>query len=151
MLTDPDIGIVTGKGAYWYWGPNKTADPIVINDGKVFLVQRKDTGMWSLPGGFMDHSEDSNVAARREFWEESHIHIPKCVIGRTVYQGPVADPRITANAWPETTAILYHINGNMPEAEITEETTGWKWMPVNEVIGGGILFGSHRYLIIKAL
>src|SRR5690606_11250147 len=30
MLQDPEVGVVTGTGAYWKMGPNRTADPIVI-------------------------------------------------------------------------------------------------------------------------
>jgi len=32
MLTDANVGVVTGTGKYWYLGPNKTADPVVITN-----------------------------------------------------------------------------------------------------------------------
>ncbi len=46
MITNPSVGIVTGKGAYWNWGPNYTADPIVIRhdlkEEHILLIERGD-------------------------------------------------------------------------------------------------------------
>lgn len=110
MLVDPDIGVVTGKGFYWQWGPNPTVDPIIIrhdlSEPHVLLIRRKDTGDWALPGGFQDPDETALEGAIREAWEEAGINL-HMLHGqvRQVYQGPIADLRTTAHAWPETTAF----------------------------------------------
>lgn len=50
----------------WYEGPNYTADAVVINPAskRLLLIQRKDTGQWALPGGFVDEGEIALDAAR---------------------------------------------------------------------------------------
>lgn len=115
MISNPDIGVVTGKGFYWNWGPNYTADPIVIRHDLihpyVLLIKRRDTGQWALPGGFVDQKdEDSLAAAIREAQEETGIDLRLAHAYITpVYQGPLADPRVTANAWPETSAYCINL------------------------------------------
>ena len=59
----------------WFDGPNLTADAIVIDPkhGQILLIQRRDTGQWALPGGFIDPDDtDSAQAAIREV--AAHIH-----------------------------------------------------------------------------
>lgn len=154
MLTNPSIGVVLGKGAYWNWGPNYTADPIVIQNDHILLVRREDTGLWSLPGGHVDPGETASEAAPREVAEETGIHIPNGVEGTVVYEGPVVDLRVTANAWPETTAIVYRLPAaeNLPTPTPQPgETTAAEWVPLNVVEAEGTLFGSHRFLLKQAL
>lgn len=110
MIEHPGIGVVTGKGFYWNWGPNYTADPIVIrhdlDEPHVLLIERSDGTGWALPGGFVDSGESSPDAALREASEETGIDIRAFRHNmQPVYKGPLADLRVTANAWPETTAF----------------------------------------------
>ncbi len=160
MLTDPDIGVVTGKGFYWNWGPNYTADPIVVRhdlaEPHVLLIERADKTGWALPGGFVDGKESGVEAALREAKEETGLAVeefnPSCAV---TYIGPLADLRVTANAWPETTAVRFDI----PDAEADKLPNGtWKgsddaltagWLPVSEL--DTKLFGSHVLLIRQAL
>jgi ADP-ribose pyrophosphatase YjhB (NUDIX family) len=117
MVTNPNVGIVSGKGAYWNWGPNYTADPIVIRhdlkEEHVLLIERGDGTGWALPGGFVDPNESPDSAAVREAKEETGIDLSKIPFSiRKVYSGPLADLRVTANAWPETTAYRIDLNLN---------------------------------------
>ena len=154
MATDSSIGIVAGKGAYWNWGPNYTADPIIIQNGHVILVERNDTGLWSFPGGHVDPGEDAATAAVRETLEETGFEIPKDNHGTVAYQGPVVDLRVTANAWPETTAILYELPDapELPQLvpQLAENQKA-EWKPLDVVRREGLLFGSHKYLLELAL
>lgn len=149
MITDPKIGVVTGKGAYYYWGPNFTADPIVITTEsrpQVLLIQRSDTGRWALPGGFVDSGEtDTECTARRELTEETGIELQ--TVGMPIYQGTVADIRTTAHAWAETTAYLYSVDTAIP-AKGQDDAIDATWHYVDEV--DGTLFGSHAALIAIA-
>src|SRR5688572_18328661 len=58
MLADPAIGAALGKGFNWEWGPNRTADSIILKKHQgqrhVLLIQRGDTGQRALPGGFIN-------------------------------------------------------------------------------------------------
>jgi 8-oxo-dGTP pyrophosphatase MutT (NUDIX family) len=150
MATDPSIGVVTGKGAYWHWGPNYTADNILLSNNHVLLVKRGDNGMWALPGGHIDPGEDALVAARRELKEETGLGLP-VHNGRVTYRGPVVDPRVTANAWPETTAVLYDLADDLPDVQGLDDADDAAWFPLDIVRRGDVLFGSHRFLLDTAL
>jgi 8-oxo-dGTP pyrophosphatase MutT (NUDIX family) len=160
MLTNPKIGIVTGKGAYWYWGPNLTADPIVMRydqpEPMVLLISRRDTGQWALPGGFIDAGETALQAAIREAGEEALIDLDQLpTTGQLVYQGPLNDTRATAHAWPETTAYLFalppEVTTNLPLGpyKAGDDADTAYWQPVNRV--GELLFGSHQLLVAGAV
>lgn len=150
MATNLDIGITTGKGAYWYWGPNKTADNIVIAEDHILLIKRKDTGLWALPGGHVDPGEDPLTAAYRELEEETGVILPASRESRITYQGPVADLRATAHAWPETTAVVHRID-QMISANGADDATDAAWVPIDIVRQDDVLFGSHQFLVKQAL
>lgn len=122
MLTNPNLGVVTNKGKYWRWGPNYTVDPIVVTqepEPQVLLIRRGDTGLWALPGGFLDINPDGSLedemeAGRREVCEETGLKLPEDILPNLLYRGVVADPRTTAHAWAETTALLWEIPEALP-------------------------------------
>jgi len=143
--------IANGKGAYWSWGPNFTADPIVITTEdrpRVLLIQRNDTGDLALPGGFVDAEElqEPITAAYRELEEETGLVLKNQ--GRLVYQGIVEDPRTTANAWPETSAYLFNVAEPLP-VQAGDDAREANWYFVDELPNN--LYGSHAVLIQKAL
>lgn len=154
MALDSAIGIVTGKGAYYNWGPNYTGDPVVIQNEHVLLVLRKDTSLWSLPGGHLDPGEDGFMAASREATEESGVHIPPETVPVMTYQGPVVDLRVSANAWPETVSVLYHLPDAPELQKLTPQKSEVKkaeWIPLDTVRNEQVMFGSHRFLLDEAL
>ena len=72
------------------WGPNHAADPVVTrwkleaatgrriiqeDTGKPVLefvcIQRKDSGVWAIPGGMVDPGERIATTLKREFMEEA--------------------------------------------------------------------------------
>jgi len=141
----------TGKGAYWGWGPNYTADPIVITTEdrpRVLLIHRNDTGDLALPGGFVDDKElnEPIKASYRELEEETGLALTSS--GTLVYQGIVDDPRTTANAWPETSAYLFNVAEPLPvQAGDDAREAGWYF--IDELPDN--LYGSHAALIQKAI
>ncbi len=153
MLSNPSIGVVTGKGVYWSWGPNRTVDPIVIKNGNILLVKRKDTGSWALPGGFIDRNEMPVAAALREVAEETGIVLPPMAVAYSVYEGPVADIRMTANAWPETSALLFQLDNEtyLSEPRGADDASDAAWVPLEIVRKKEKLFGSHPFLLQKAI
>lgn len=55
--------------------PNLGAEAVVISDGKVLLVKKKDLQVWALPGGQVDPGETVAQAAIRETREEAGIEV----------------------------------------------------------------------------
>lgn len=151
MVTDPSIGIAMGKGSYWHWGPNHTADNIVLCQDHVLLVKRRDNGMWALPGGHVDTDEPDTLAAVRELAEETGLLLPENIKGEVTYRGLVVDPRVTAHAWPETTAVRYRLDQELPEVAGQDDAEEAAWFPLDLVVKGGVLFGSHRFLLQTGL
>lgn len=151
MLTNPSIGVVTGKGYYYDWGPNRTGDPIIITKEscpKILLVLRSDNGKWSLPGGFVDPNEDPKSAALREAREETGV-IVNINEGEIIYSGPVADQRSTAHAWADTTAVLWR-PANETTTTLSDESNAVNWFDLRN-IRAMELHGSHQKLIEKAI
>ena len=139
-----------GKGNFYHYGPNYTADPIVLTCDAVpliLLVKRSDNGKWALPGGFVDGDEQPAEAGLRELEEETQLILTddQPVV---LYQGPVTDPRTTRNAWPETTAMLWRVPSVQPVAA-SDESDEVMWCPVDELPID--LHGSHAALIETAL
>ena len=118
-----------GKGNFYHWGPNYTVDPIVIGDGKLLLIQRRDSGKWALPGGFVDPDEDAVAAGLRELSEETNLTLND-TNPQLVYEGPVDDPRSTLHAWPETTALLWRSAGEQP-ATSGDDARNVSWVPLS--------------------
>lgn len=78
-----------------YKSPKLTVDGIVLSDGKILLIKRKNDpfkGKWALPGGFVEYGEKVEEAVLREIFEETGL---KTSINQIfgVYSDPNRDPR----------------------------------------------------------
>lgn len=160
MVSDPEIGVVTGKGFYWHWGSNYTADPIIVRhdlaEPHVVLIERSDGTGWALPGGFTNDGEPEIDAAIREAAEETGIDLVDLAAdAQVIYQGPLADLRATAHAWPETTAVRFDLSEHH-----AAQSSDTRWLGSDDALQAGWfpisqldtqLFGSHRLLIELAL
>lgn len=157
-LLQPDIGVVTGRGKYWDWGANYTADPIIIRhdfgEPRVLMITRGDTGHLALPGGFLKPGQTSYEAALDEANEEVFVDLSG-VQGREVYHGILSDLRATAHAWPETTAYAFDLpdefscmlpDGNFKAGDDADEAF---WLTRTEIQERVI--GPHKLLIELAL
>ncbi|MBE9179874.1 NUDIX hydrolase [Oculatella sp. LEGE 06141] len=65
----------------------------VLSDGQIVLIQRRDNGCWSLPGGIIDWGEDISSSARRELLEETGLTLINIRRLVGVYSSPDRDPR----------------------------------------------------------
>lgn len=63
-------------------------------NGDVVLVQRRDTGQWSLPGGIVDWGETITQALERELYEETGLTLVEVKRLNGVYSHPERDSRM---------------------------------------------------------
>jgi ADP-ribose pyrophosphatase len=152
MIEDPKAGVLVGKGNYYHWGPNYTVDSIILHNGKVLLVQRGDNGMWALPAGFIDPGEDVITAGIRETIEETGVDLRAANMPTLIFQGPIVDARMTANAWPETSCLVFALPHDVPQPEVKgmDDADDAKWVRIEDA-EQTLLFGGHNFLLNKAL
>ncbi|MBW4659093.1 MAG: NUDIX hydrolase [Drouetiella hepatica Uher 2000/2452] len=65
----------------------------ILPDGRIVLIQRRDNGKWSLPGGMVDWGEDIPTSVQRELAEETGLDLIKINRLVGVYSDPARDPR----------------------------------------------------------
>lgn len=53
--------------------PRMISSVAVMQNGKILMGKRRDTGKWTMPGGHLDEMEHPHSAARRELKEEAGI------------------------------------------------------------------------------
>lgn len=66
----------------------------ILPDGRIVLIQRRDNGLWALPGGIVDWGEDVPMAVKRELAEETGLEVVKIRRLVGVYSAPDRDPRM---------------------------------------------------------
>lgn len=59
------------EGNFAYMAPAAGVDVAVFRGDALLLIQRRDNGLWALPGGFVEVGETLVEAAAREFREET--------------------------------------------------------------------------------
>ena len=113
---------------YEYPRPAVTVDIVVVTrepKRRVLLIRRKHepfTGMWAIPGGFVEMEESLEAAARRELREETSIEASDLVQLHT-FGEPGRDPR------GRTISVVYLAEVNpkriKPRANDDAAEVGW--------------------------
>jgi ADP-ribose pyrophosphatase len=143
-----------GRGALYKWGPNKAADAIVTRNGpetdklEILLILRA-SGVWALPGGFLEPGEASRDAAARELREETRLKLDFSGATRT-FSGLVIDPRMTDNAWIESEAYLLHLTEASALVMGSDDAQDARWHVVTPELVEG-LYASHPEMVRLAL
>ena len=66
----------------------------ILPDGRIALIQRRDSGKWGLPGGLVDYGEDIPTTVARELTEETGLNLLNIRRLVGVYSHPDRDPRM---------------------------------------------------------
>ncbi|MER2127846.1 NUDIX hydrolase [Solibacillus sp. FSL H8-0523] len=106
----------------------------VINDNGQILLQKRQDGIWGVPGGFMELGESTEEAGRREVLEETGLEIGKLdLVG--VFSGKQHFVRLPNGDefYPVTVAYMAKdIIGGVLQAD-GQETTEAKFFNLNEL------------------
>ena len=113
---------IRGRGACKHWGPIQASDAVLTRLNpqahllEVLTIERADNGEIAFPGGKLDPEEFHKHAALRELQEEAVVlKAPLYFFNEEiVFEGVMADPRNTDNAWYESRVFHKHIT---PEQE----------------------------------
>ena len=133
-----------------YWA----ADVVAISkDGSVLLVQRPkepQKGFSALPGGMLKPTENYDVAAKRECFEECGIKLPgkmkPCAAG--VFDKEGRDPR---NVPVESHAFCYVLNKDANDMSLKgEEDLKARWVPFEE-LRDEKFYADHRHVLLSLL
>lgn len=151
LLTNRKLGALCNRGYYRQWGPNQTVDMVVVTQdtNKVLLQQRADNGAWALPGGFLDPNERTDVAASRETFEETAVNLNIRRFTKLTNKQPIADERLTLNAWPVTTCYSTAVPKELP-CRKSAESLAVDWVPIDDALNGQLVAG-HIPLLKAAL
>ena len=131
---------ITGQGLLGKHGENTAADPIVFRrhtdpetgDTKLQMIaiQRRDNGMWAIPGGMTDFGESISETLGRELREEAlgeSVTLEQAKVfdrnfktlfeekGTLVYQGAVDDFRNTDTSWMSSKVKCVELTENDAE------------------------------------
>lgn len=121
-----------------YRNPFPTVDVVLIRDGRVLLIHRKNPPEgWALPGGFVDYGESAETAAARELLEETGLKATSLkLLG--VYSDPHRDPRF------HTFGAVY-LGTATGEVKAGDDAADARWWPVDQ-LPEAVAF-DHRKII----
>ncbi|NJR64646.1 MAG: NUDIX hydrolase [Leptolyngbyaceae cyanobacterium CRU_2_3] len=113
----------------------------LLPDGRIVLIQRRDNGKWSLPGGIVDWGEDIPTSVRRELREETGLDLIKINRLVGVYSDPERDPRLHSIC----VVVEADVEG-MLQAQDTLEVMDVRAFLPNEIPQGTLSHDNDRQL-----
>lgn len=124
------------------YAANVAADAVAINEGRIYLIERKDGRGWALPGGFIDPGETPEHAAIRELQEET-LAKPKDIKSvRSLGMVKANDPReINFFTFP----FVIEIKGT--ELKFGDDAKNGKWILLNRAVKTDLAFSHHTEIL----
>lgn len=125
-----------------------TADATVFCGNKVLLIQRKGTGQWAVPGGFLGQDESVEDCARRELEEETSLKLYGIKPSFSeVFDQPDRDPRgriVTHN-------FVFIVHGFDPYIKAGDDAMNAEWKTMDWVRSNPRSFYADHFKMINLL
>ncbi len=97
---------------------------LLVNDNRYLLFKRRDSNLYSLPGGHVEEGETPLDAVIREIYEELNITIPNVkLVGRYPYKNEVLNVYYYNNTEFDTSSIM-----------LDDEHSDYRWFTYYEVL-----------------
>ncbi len=127
----PDVVLEEYTDRFDHLSPLVGGDALVLHDGKILLVQRRDDGLWAMPGGLVEVGETVADAVTRELWEETGVRAKPArwlgawdsrrvgtrsrmqLIHMVLLMGEIDTAGLVAET-NETAAVAFHDTGCLP-------------------------------------
>jgi 8-oxo-dGTP diphosphatase len=105
------------------------AKAVIIENGKVLLVQDKTDDGWCFPGGGIDIGENAAAALKRELAEEIGVEIQDIDSDNKVIEILIGHIK---NGIPRCN-IHFVASVDSSKVKATQETVALEWMPISEL------------------
>jgi 8-oxo-dGTP diphosphatase len=133
------------EGDIIIFAANFAVDIVAFNEGRVYLIERKDGRGWALPGGFIDAGETPEHAAIRELQEETKAKIENIKKLEPLEMTKANDPReITFYTFP----FIAHMK-NPDELSFGDDAKNGKWLLLNRATKTQLAFTHHTEILKK--
>lgn len=127
-----------------YDRPGIATDGIVVEDGKILLIERKHgpfEGSYAIPGGFVDYGEAVEDAVVREMKEETNLDVRIMrLVG--VYSRPDRDPR------GHVISVVYQVERIGGDLEAGDDAADAVWFDLDDL---PLLAFDHAQIIADFL
>lgn len=113
-------------------GPHIAVDALVWYDQRVLIIKRKKSGLWAMPGGFVEPGEKLIEAAIREAREETNIRLYKEDLMSTyVLDDPNRDPRSHIISVVHQ-FFIWHAN-KVADMKAGDDAIGFRWIQSKDI------------------
>jgi 8-oxo-dGTP diphosphatase len=120
-------------------GPKLAVDCIILIDGRVLLIHRRNPPHgWALPGGFVEYGETVEDAVRREMNEETGLDLQNLRQFR-VYSDPGRDAR------GHVVSVVFTARG-VGKPEAGDDADRYRLIDLNAVPEGELVFDHAQIL-----
>jgi bifunctional NMN adenylyltransferase/nudix hydrolase len=123
-----------------------TSDAVVVQSGHILLVRRgvsPGKGLWALPGGHVQATENTQEAAIRELREETGLKVPEKVILGSLKEHKIFDHpdrslrcRVMSKKGRTVTNAYYFVLENskgLPKVKAGDDAAKAWWFPIGEI------------------
>lgn len=133
-------GLKTIRKDYYHFDDAPKANSIVPaaavaifnEDNQILLLQRRDSGKWTMPGGTMELGESLLDCALREVREECGLDVNVVdVIG--IYTDPGVRVEYSDGEVRQEFSIVYFASTRDHKISMNSESIAWRWISLEEV------------------
>lgn len=134
-----------------------TADAVVVQSGHILLIERGGnygTGLWALPGGFIDSKETLVDACIRELIEETCLAVSPATLKSSCHSQHTFDnPYRSARGRTITQAFYFQLKNDpegLPSVQGSDDAARAFWLPLAR-LDAKRMFEDHYAIVCKML